>query len=277
MKKLILSMMAAGIAVTSFAQGNGCYQQGNILLYGVGTYSNSHGSDTRSFANANSTTTDRPRMLNWEISPGVGYNVTENLAVGVDFRYMGSKTTYDRKAISYSNAGYGVDQVKTFDYAIGPFVRYTMPIGEHFFWYGQFAAHYLRGRETPRFTNLAGNNSFTRDDNYKGVDASYMPAVGVMVCRSVSLTFGVGGISYQYQKWDYNSDITASAGSEHTAKVNNFDVTFGRQVNIGVQKYFGCHKRMHHAEEMDETRHMDTNDDSDDNNGHKRHRKNDDE
>jgi hypothetical protein len=47
---------------------------------------------------------------------------------------------------------------------------------------------------------------------------------------------------------------------------------------VGLQKTFGCHKVRHHAEPMDETRHIDTSDDSDDNeNGRRRHRKNDDE
>lgn len=281
MKKLLLSLMAAGFAASAFAQGNGCFQQGGILLYGVGSYTNMHGSDTRSFATANSQTIDRPRAINWEVSPGLGYNVTNNLTVGIDFNYTGSKTTYDRKSISYNAAGaYGIDQVKTFDYGIGPFVRYSMPIGEHFFWYGQFAAHYLRGRETPRYTNAAGTNSFTKDDNYKGVDASYMPAIGVMICRNVGLTFGIGGISYEYRKYDINSDpaVFMTAGSTRTAKTNDFNVTFGRQFNIGVQRTFGCGHRMHHSEEMDETRHVDTSDDSDDDNGgRKRHRKNDDE
>jgi hypothetical protein len=280
MKKLLLSLMAAGFAATSFAQMGNC--AGGILLYGVGSYRNAHGSDTRSFSNANGTTIDRPRQLNWEVSPGLGFNITDNLSIGVDFNYTGSKTTMDRKDIGFPFNGYAVDQVKTFDYAVGPFVRYTMPIGEHFFWYGQLEAHYLRGRSTPRYTNLLGTNSFSRDDNYKGVDVSYMPAVGVVVCKNVALTFGIGGISYDYRKYEFNSDIYATAGSEHTAKTNNFDVSFGRQFNIGVQKTFGCHKMRHHAEPMDDTRHMDTSDDSsedDDSSSRKRrrNRKNDDE
>lgn len=282
MKKLILSLMAAGVTASSFAQIGKCLQQGNVLLYGVGTYTNSHGSDTRSFANANSSTVDQPRRLNWEVSPGLGFNITDNVAVGVEFDYTGSKTNYDRKSISFYNQGYGMDQMKTFDYRVGPFVRYTKAVGEHFFVFGQFTAQYLRGRETPRYTNLAGTNSFSLDDNYKGVGASFMPAVGLMVSHSVGLTFGVGGISYEYRKYDYHSDLPVVAGSEHTAKTNDFMVTFGRQFNVGLQKYFGCGRghHMHHAEEMDETRHMDTSDDNDNDEGgrkHRRHHKDDEE
>jgi hypothetical protein len=262
MKKLVLSLMAAGIAASSFAQGN-C--AGGILLYGVGSYSNMHGSDTRSFSNANAVSVDRPRQLNWEISPGIGYNVTSFLTVGVDFSYTGSKTTYDRLAAPANFAGVE-DQVKTFDYAIGPFVRFTQPFGKRFFGFGQFEAHYLRGQMSTR-TVTPTNNSFTRDDKYKGVDVSYMPAVGVYVMHNMALTFGIGGISYAYQKYDYSTQLSGTPGSEHTAKVNNFDVTFGRQFNVGIQTTLGCRKMRgrHHAEPMDETRHMDTSDDSDSN------------
>jgi hypothetical protein len=151
-----------------------------------------------------------------------------------------------------------------------------MPIAGRFFWYGQLEAHYLKGRVTTRSTNLSGSNSFVKDDDHKGFDAMYTPAVGILVCKSVAVTFGIGGIGYQYLKYDYSTQ-GMPAGSELTAKTNNFNVSLGQQVNIGVQKYFGCgHGHMrHHAEPMDETRHMDTNDDNDDNG--KRNRKNDDE
>lgn len=208
--------MAAGIAVTSFAQGNGgqCFQAGNVLLYGVGSFSNSHGSNTSSFSNANATTINQPRMLNWEVSPGLGFNVTDNLTIGVDFNYTGAKTDYDRKDISFNGNGYGTDETKRFAYAVGPFVRYSCPIGEHFFWYGQLEAHYMRNRMTTRSTNLTGSNSFVKDDNGKGVDASYMPAIGINVCKSVALTFGIGGLSYDYMKYDYSTQ-GLPAGSEY--------------------------------------------------------------
>ncbi len=277
MKKLILTLVAGSLAAGSFAHdgGNSCFKMGSILLYGVGSYSNTHGSDESSFASASSTTVDRPRMLNWQVSPGLGFNVADNLTVGVDFRYMGSKTTYDRKAAPTNVAGVE-DQVKTYDYGIGPFVRYSWPIGEHFFAYGQFAAHYLRGQVSTR--TVTTTNNFTRDDRYKGLDASFVPAVGVMICHSMGITFGIGGISYDYRKYDFSNQFTG-AGTSRSAKTNTFDVTFGSQFNIGVQKYFGCgHKMRGHHEPMDETREMDTKDDSNEDSGDKkRRRKHDDE
>ncbi len=284
MKKLILTLMAGSLAAGSFAHGGGsdCFKMGSILLYGVGSYSSTHGSQTSSFASASSTSVDQPRMLNWQVSPGLGFNVADNLTVGVDFRYMGSKMTYDRKDANIPTNIAGVeDQVKTYDYGVGPFVRYSWPLGEHFFAYGQFAAHYLRGQVSTR--TVTTTNNFTRDDRYKGLDASFVPAVGVMVCHSMGITFGIGGVSYDYRKYDYSNQLSA-AGSSRSAKTNNFDVTFGSQFNIGVQKYFGCGHKMHgHREPMDDTRSMDApegdnREDNGDNGGRRRrNRKNDDE
>ena len=282
MKKIALSLVAASMAATAFAHdGNNrhCFQMGNILLYGVGSYSNTHGTTSSKYATANTSTTDQPRMLNWEVSPGVGFNITDNLTVGIDLRYTGSKTTYDRKTLSFSP--YAEDQVKSFDYGVGPFVRYTHPIGEHFFAYGQAQAHYLRGRLTTRtVTAQVGGNSFVRDDNYKGVDASFMPALGIMVTHSLGLSFGFGGVGYSYTKVDYSTQ-GQPAGSESTAKNNEFFVTFGNQFNVGIQKYFGCGMmHRHHAggdEDMND-RHMDTTDDTMDNDSDKKKKKrNDDE
>lgn len=283
MKKLILSLMAAGFAATSYAQVN-C--PGGLLLYGVGSYSNSHGSSTSKFSNANANTINDPRSLMWEVSPGLGFNITNNLTIGIDFNYTGSKTTWDRKDPSiYGNnpivpATYGEDQVKTYDWALGPFVRYTKSISPMFFAYGQFEAHYLSGRRTTRtVTQMVGGNSFTRDDNYKGVDVSFMPAVGINVSPSVALTFGVGGVGYEYTKWDFSTQ-GYPAGTELTGKNNNFEVSFGRQFNVGIQKSFGCVRPRHHREPMDDTRAIDTSDDEStdsDSRSKRRRRSNDDE
>jgi hypothetical protein len=278
MKKLILSLLAAGFAATSFAQAN-C--AGGILLYGVGTYTHNSGSTTSKFANANSSTTDQPHYRMWEVSPGIGFNLTNNLTLGVDVNYTGSKTTYDRKDPSiYGNnpvmpATYGEDQVKTYEYKVGPFVRYTWPIGEHFFAYGQFGAHYMSGNESIRtVTAPVGGTSFTRDNKYRGFDVSYMPAVGIQVCKSAALTFGIGGINYEWTKTDFSTQ-GYPAGSDLSAKNSDFNITLGRQFNVGIQKTFGCGHKMRrgNSDPMDETRHIDTTDDTDsDSDGTRRRR-----
>jgi hypothetical protein len=274
MKKLILTLTAVGFAATTFAHG-GMMEPGSILLYGVGTYSSQHGTTTNKFGTANANTADNPRMRNWEVSPGVGFNILPNLAIGVDAYYTASRTTYDKKTLgSFPN----IDQVKTYDYGVGPFVRYTQPLSQYFFAFGQFSAHYIKGRETFRtVTAQIGGNSYVKDDNYKGFDVSFVPAVGAMLTKTWGLTFSVGGVGYQYMKWDYSTQ-GLPAGSSKEMKDNNFTITFGQQFNLGIQKYINCGgRRHHHMEPMDDTRRMDVSDDEDDSNSRRRNRRNDDE
>lgn len=278
MKKLTLSILAAGFAATSFAHGEGSgMHAGNILLYGVGSYSSNNGSTTSKFGTANSNSIDNDRIIKYQISPGVGINVTDRITVGVDFNYTGSKTKFDTKSLSLP----AEDQIKTFDYGVGPFVRYSQPISEHFFAFGQVTGHYVKGRETIR-TVMTGSKSFERDNDYRGFDASFVPAVGAMLTKSLGLTFSVGGLSYQHRNYDYSTQ-GLPAGSKLEEKQNEFNVSFGQQLNFGIQKYIGCGHGRHHrnsAEPMDETRRMDTSDDApveESGRKRKRNRKNDDE
>ena len=288
MKKLLLSITAAGLVATSFARGNGGgingFDAGNFLLYGVGSYSNSYGTGTQKFGGANSVTSDNPQYINWRIAPGIGYNITDNLTLGVDGSYGESKTNFDRRTITTFPA---TTKYHTFEYTMGPFIRYSYPLGEHFFAFGQFTAHYVRGRSTT-YTSAqsVGGAVYSKDDNYKGVDGMLTPALGVKLTKSLGLTFAIGSVNYSYIKTNYSTQGYA-AGTELTGKQFGFGATFGQEFTFGIQKYFGgMHRMHHHAEMMDDTRHMDTTDDSgntDDMNGdkmpkrHRRHHKSDDE
>ena len=271
MKKLILSLVATSLVATSFAHGGGMFDPGSILLYGVGGYSSQGGTTTEKFGSANSNTANNDKIHVWRISPGVGYNITNNIAIGIDGFYGDYKKTTDRKNLTSFPSD---DQFKRFDWSVGPFARYSMPLSQHFFAFGQAGAHYIKGRETSRtVTAQSGGTSYVRDDNYKGFDISFMPAVGAMLTKTLGLTFSIGGLSYQYQKWDYSTQ-GLPAGSNVESKENNFNISFGREVSFGIQKYFGCSKmhRGHHAEPMDDTRHMDTSDDEEGNSKRHKHK-----
>ena len=279
MKKLLLSLVVAGLAGSAAAHGNNGPNMGDVLLYGSGSYSMSRGTNENKFGTANKYSIDDPKYKTWTIAPGVGFNITNCITLGVDFRYAGSKTVLDKKTLGSFPA---VSEYKTYDLGVGPFVRCTMPIGEHFFTYSQLTAHYLRGQQT-RITSTAavGGNSFSADDRYKGVDVTFMPAVGINICHSAALTFAIGGIGYEYTKWDYSTQGLV-AGSSMEAKHHDFNVSFGREIQIGVQKTIGCGRKVRgHGEPMDETRKVDTSDDNDSDDDsskkHRRHRKNDDE
>ncbi|MEO6831083.1 MAG: hypothetical protein ABI378_02500 [Chitinophagaceae bacterium] len=277
MKKTILSLFAAAFAAASFAQsgncsnscaGGSCTPPGSILLYGEGSYSNLSSNNTSKFGAANPNTVDNPHKQTWKVSPGIGFNVNEYLTIGVDVNYTGSKTDYDRKTLNFAGGNLPFDRITSSDFGIGPFIRVTHCLGEHFFGFGQLTAHYIDGRESFRtVTQPIGGNSFNSDNKYKGVNASFVPVIGAMITKTIGLTFSVGGVSYEYRKNDYSNYLkgTTAPGSNFDGKSKNFNIDFGKQVNFGVQKYFGGHK-MHrgHREPMDEMRKMDTQDDDGD-------------
>jgi hypothetical protein len=119
---------------------------------------------------------------------------------------------------------------------------------------------------------MVGGNSFSRDDKYKGFDVSYMPAVGIMVCKDMALSFGIGGVAYEWTKSDYSTQ-GYPAGTEMSAKNSDFEITLGRQFNVGIQKCFGGHRKVRRAADpMDETRHIDTTDDTEETDGNRRRR-----
>jgi hypothetical protein len=284
MKKLILSILAAGCALSSFAHGGGM-KAGDLLLYGVGSYSNNHGSSSEKFGIANTNTFDNPRQLNWRVSPGIGFNVTDFLTIGVEGGYSGSKYNVDRKTIAFTPGIASNDQIKTYDWGVGIFGRTTLPLSRYFFAFGQIGAGYITGRETYRYvTTQTGGVTFVGDNNYNGLQAYYLPGIGAMLTPSLGLTFSLGGVGYEYRKYDISPNNvglpgSSTPGSNFERKDNNFVVSIGQQFNLGIQKYIGCghgHRRRN-VEPMDDTRQMDTSDDTENNSNNRRRRSNDDE
>lgn len=260
MKKLILAALVSG----SFSAA---YAQPSILLYGMGEYSSSRSTQTNKIGSV--TTTSEDRLISYTIAPGIGINLSEHLAVGIEISYQGSKFNPDT-----SFGGSGAYEIKNRDLGVGPFVRYTRPVGEHFFVYGQFTARYLNGRNTEYFKT--GSTSTSQEDRYSGFNADLYPAFGIRVTRSCALTFGFGGLGYDYRKYDFFVPAGAPAGTESTGKTNNFQVTFGQQFNVGVQKTFGGRQRAKgHRQPMDDTR--DLNGSDEDESSKKKSRHDDDE
>ena len=270
MKKLILSLFAAGFAASSFAQAPCCKsgfagnKQGNLLIYGMASYSSLSGNETEKFGTFNSQTTNIPRVNKWTLSPGIGFNVTNNLTVGAELNWRNSNIVYDRLDTSVIKSFPAVDQKKTFDYALGVFVRHTMRLSDVFFCYGQASAHFLYGRESYRtVTALVGGNSWLRDNNYRGWDLGFMPAIGANLTKTLGMTFAFGGVSFSHKEFDLRYDRQYwPAGSNKERTENQFDFSFAKRFELGIQKYIVMNKRHHKmAEPMDETRQMDTNDD----------------
>lgn len=233
MKKLLLSLLACGTIAAANAQA------GSILVFG-----NAGISATKEAA------AKPDKDLNFNITPGVGYQFNKNWTVGLYGNYATTSTLPD-----------GGDRYGSREYGVGVFGRYSCPISPIFTVYGQLNAGYLSGHDF-----VAGKK--TEGTEYHGFEVGFAPAVQVFVTKGFALNFAFGGVDFTSQKLK-DADYSSSS----------LGLTFGQQFNIGISKNFGGHhtaKKGHH-EMMDETRHIDTNDDEDDAPKKKKAAKDDDE
>lgn len=118
----------------------------------------------------------------------------------------------------------GAKALKTNDasWAAGPFVRYTQPLGDLFFIYGQLDLGY--GQPTAGTVNGV---AYPKPDKYN-ISASLTPAIGMDLDKGFNLYFSFGGFVYNYAKTKAIPDAAQSA-----------TLNFGHAFQFGVSKFFG--------------------------------------
>lgn len=258
MKKAILALLACGTVWSAGAQMHMMHDQNKengggrpgLLVYGDLMYNQTRGNNDRTVGGI-TTNTDAPTMHMFRVSPGIGYSFNNNLAVGIDFTYQGTKTD-----INLPTGGTGMTEDRTREIGVGPFIRHSVLIGEHFFAYHQLTFNYINGRNRRDFRTTPN-----QEDTYDGVSASLMPALGVRITPMIGLAFGFGGISYRYTK---TNDFSAPGTSSET-KASEINVTLGRQFNLTLQRYCNWGHKKHgkgHRMPMDDARRMDMSDDA---------------
>jgi hypothetical protein len=211
MKKLILSLLACG----SIAAANA--QAGSWLLYGqasVNATSNDEQGGTFGGSNVSNT-------IHWMATPGLGYQLDNHWTLGMYANYAngGSKgntvgATWDR----------------TNDWETGVFVRYTENLNKIFSIYGQFNGGFAHGNSTM-------DGKVLDNSRYNGFNLSFAPVVTAHIHKGLALTFGIGGIGYMNHAYENRNNSNGS-----------FQVSFGQQMNMGIQKNFGGHNRRIHRE-----------------------------
>ena len=144
MKKLLLAVV---LLVTTLASA----QKNSILLGGNVGYSSEKIGESK--------------LENFEFSPKVGYQFSDNMTFGVEGSIMNVKTT-------------GLE--RTEKYKIGGFLRYSYPLSDLFSVYLDLGAGYQ---------NTSLNNA-------KGMYASFDPGLFINMKRGFGLNFSIGGINY---------------------------------------------------------------------------------
>lgn len=144
MKKLLL-VVALFVATISNAQ------KGSILLGGNVGFSSEKIGDSKS--------------NNFEFSPKVGYQFSENWTAGIE----GTIASVDTDGFA-----------KTEKYKIGGFVRYSTPLSETFSFY----------------TDLGAGYQTSSVNDAKGMYVNVTPALFINMKRGFGLNFSIGGINY---------------------------------------------------------------------------------
>ena len=193
MKKLLV----AAFALTSIAASA---QKGSVLLYG-----NVIARSSNDLAGTQSST--------FIVNPGIGYQFSKNLTAGINVGLDAAKSETGPASDNYD---------KSFNYTVGPFLRYTKTLNDLFSTYAQLNASYLSSKVTDY-----GDPSV----NWNGFGASIVPAIAVNVHNGLAINFNIGGLQY--------TSVGPKGGSSQN---NGFELTFGQSVGIGIQKNFSCKK-----------------------------------
>jgi hypothetical protein len=236
MKKLILAIFAVGVAASAQAQSG-------ILLYGMGGYQSFNTTENPGSALGVDAET---RTRGWQLMPGIGYQLNNRFAVGLNIGFQGTKTISEDLNVPFETENINRH------FQIGPFVRMIMPLGNTFFVYNQLNVSYLSGKRITGSNTAITPPAADVVDEYNGFGALWYPAVGINVTHCMALTFEFGGIGYARQNWDND-------GPSETTN-SGFGVTLGRGFSFGVQAVLGGRKNKGYIEPGVDRR-MDVSDD----------------
>lgn len=254
MKKVILSLAVCASAAAANAQ-----TAGSILLYGNLGYNSQKDERTLSGSGASVTSTDKESSF--YLNPGIGFCLTNNLAVGINVNFMSGKS-------ESPSGSTGTQTVKDNSIVVGPFIRYTKMWGEHFFAFGQLQVGYQHGSDK---TDITGS-TVTEENKYSGVVGALYPAIGIRLTPCVSITGAFGGVSYDHKKYD--NYVPAGSNFTDETKTNDFRINLGQEFMLGVQFNIGGHMHHGHHEMNDDTRNGGTHDEDEDTDTDKKKKKN---
>lgn len=244
MKKLILALLAVSTLGTANAQKN------SILVYGTAGLStektdNGGGNENKNF--------------DWNVNPGVGYQFTDNITLGVQGGIM---SMFDEtRSANPAGTQWMRNAIEQREWQAGAFFRYTKYFGNIFSMYAQVDLSYVSGQsvtedETRTVDNAANqitNQVIYNYDYYNGFQAMVTPMVAVNVYKGLALNFGIGGLGYRTISYD-----TPKSPSPLNATLDQsqFMFSFGNQFSFGITKNFACKCKTGNVKPGDDLRPM---------------------
>lgn len=189
-----LAILLAGLSNLS-AQW---YIGGDVTVYGSN-------SDTKVENNSN-TSENKQSQLN--LSPKIGYFVSDNFMVGLGLN-IGSRKN-ESNYNSTSDYIY-IDEYNSNYLSVEPFVRYYMPLSEKLSFINHFGLSY--GFSNSYSSNYQDNSGYKYYSEGKGneIALGYAPGISFNLTEKFLIELGIGSIGYSHSK------------SESTPKTENTD------------------------------------------------------
>ena len=165
-------------------------QKNSLLLYGNLNYEYHQKTPTTGLTSESS-------LLGF--SPGIGYQFTDHLTVGVNMSTEAEK--------------YDSDDDKSTAFSVGPFVRYAYTLSDIFAVYGQLNVNSV----SEKYSGIKSN----------GVSAVLFPAIGVNLKNGFALNFNFGSLAYKQTQVKGDGEMNQS-----------FGLSFGSGFGFGISKNF---------------------------------------
>lgn len=172
------------------------------------------------------------------ISPGFGYFIANNLALGVSSGYSFSKT---KSTSGYPNGNNIFSNYSSHQFSLMPFIRYYKPLGEKFAAFLQANAGYKYGTGKSTSTHQgAANISSSSAGNSQALQTNLMMGFTYFVSNKFALETSLKSAEYTiaYNKSNSQDDM----GNAYESVTKNVDYNYGLNlkmstINFGV-KYF---------------------------------------
>ncbi|NQX37654.1 outer membrane beta-barrel protein [Pedobacter steynii] len=221
-KKLIIAAALCGLALGSHAQT----EKGNFLLGGSFSFTSQKKNE------------GQPRTNSFGAGPQFGYFIGNNFAIGLGLGYFYAKrkpfveyTQYEGQSIRNAVDGY-----QSHGITISPFIRYYVPLGTKFKFFGAFSANVRDQRDKYIREN---KNSNPNGATMKSYGLALAPGFAFFPTKKLAIEFSTNLFSYNRLKWSNYS--RSASGQMVTNEFSNDQVYFGLttiQPAIGLNYHF---------------------------------------
>lgn len=230
MKKTIIKMIAvAGIVAGSVFSSNAQVTKGT-LMFGGSLGANITMESTKKVTGA--ADDKRPGYTEWNLSPTVGYFLSDGLAVGLSLNLSSSYVS----SIS-STDGKTTENIMASGLGVSLFARKYMLITEKVYFHGQGSIGYTSGSYTDRkavgASGLADNDKYT----FSNIGINVTPGLTYFVSPKWGVDFSLNNIIGYNMTTSKVEDTSTSASSETTG--GNFAIGAGLTPTLGLFYYFG--------------------------------------